>query len=182
MNGYKPVKKIKEVLLKRKKLLIVYWILLSLGVIVLDYLSGPFIYFPILFLFPIVLATWFNGVRWGLVFACCLSSVRLFFSFVWPAPWSTLETLVNTGIRLIIFSVAVLLVDREVKRRALSEEVKILRGLLPICSFCKKIRTKDNAWVPVEEYLYEHSEAELSHGFCPDCLRDHYGVELSSKQ
>jgi hypothetical protein len=49
---------------------------------------------------------------------------------------------------------------------------------LPICSFCKKIRTKDKTWVPVEEYLHEHSEAEFSHGFCPDCLKEHYQVNL----
>jgi hypothetical protein len=182
MDGYRAVQRVKAFLLKEKRLLIVYWMLLSIGLIVLDYLTGPFIYFPILSLFPIVLATWFNGLRWGLGFACGLSFIRLFFSFVWPAPWSTLDTLVNAAIRLIIFSLTVLLVDREVKRRALLEEVKILRGLLPICSFCKKIRTKDNTWVPVEEYLHEHSEAEFSHGFCPDCLRDHYGVEVSSEK
>jgi len=182
MNGYRPVKKIKEVLFKRKKLLMICWILLSAGVIVLDYLTGPFIYFPIFFLLPIVLATWFNGLRWGLFFAFCLSFVRLFFSLIWPAPWSMLETLVNAAIRLVIFALTVLFVDREFRRRALLEEVKILRGLLPICSFCKKIRTKDGTWVPLEEYLHEHSEAELSHGFCPDCLRDHYGVELSSQK
>lgn len=172
----------KERFLFKKKSLIIYWILLSIGVIVLDYLTGPFIYFPIFFLFPIVLATWFNGLRWGLVFACCLSFVRIFFSLAWPAPWSMTETLVNAAIRLIIFCLTVLLVDREVKRRALLEEVKILRGILPICSFCKKIRTKDNTWVPVEEYVHEHSEADFSHGFCPDCMRDHYGVDLSSKK
>jgi hypothetical protein len=182
MNGYKPVKKIKEVMLKRKKLLIVYWILLSIGVIVLDYLTGPFIYFPIFFLFPVVLATCFNGLRWGLVFALCLPLSRIFFPLFWPVPWSILEVFVNAVIRILFFSFVVLLVDREVKRRAILEEVKVLRGLLPICSFCKKIRTKDNTWVPVEEYLLEHSEADFSHGFCPDCMRDHYGVEVSSKK
>jgi hypothetical protein len=180
MNGHEPMTKVKELLFKKKKLLIICWILLSIGVIVLDYLTGPFIYFPIFFLFPVVLATWFNGLRWGLVFACFLSFVRIFFSLAWPAPWSILESSVNAAIRLIIFSLTVLLVDREVKRRALLEEVKILRGLLPICSFCKKIRREDNTWVPVEEYVREHSEADFSHGFCPDCMRDHYGVDLSS--
>jgi hypothetical protein len=168
--------------MKRRKFLIIYWILLSIGVIVLDYLAGPFIYFPIFFLFPIVLATWFNGLRWGLVFACCLSLIRIFFVLIWPAPWSMIESIINAASRLIIFSLTVLLVDREVRRRTLLEEVKILRGLLPICSFCKKIRTKDDTWIPVEEYVHEHSEAEFSHGFCPDCMRDHYGVELSSKK
>jgi hypothetical protein len=178
INGHGLLTRVRNFLMKRRKFLIIFWILLSIGVIVFDYLTGPFIYFPIFFLFPIVLATWFNGLGWGLLFACCLSFVRLFFSFVWPVPWSMLETLVNTAIRLVIFFLTVLLVDREVKRRALLEEVKILRGLLPICSFCKKIRTKDNTWVPVEEYLYEHSEAEFTHGFCPDCLKEHYKVNL----
>jgi hypothetical protein len=155
---------------------------LSLAVIVLDYLTGPFIYFPIFFLFPIVLATWFNGLQWGLVFALCLPLSRIFFPLFWPVPWSILEVSVNAVIRILSFSFVVLLVDREAKRRVLVEEVKILRGLLPICSFCKKIRKKDNTWVTVEEYLQEHSEAEFSHGFCPDCVREHYGVEPSSQK
>ena len=178
MNGHGSVEKVKAYLLKKKELRIIYWILLSIGVIVFDYFTGPFVHITIFFLFPIILVTWFNGWRWGLIFACCLSFIRLFFYFVWPVPWSTLETLVNTGIRLTIFSVAVLLVDREVKRRALLREVKILRGLLPICSFCKRIRRGDNTWVAVEEYLLEHSAAEFSHGFCPDCSEEHYGVNL----
>jgi hypothetical protein len=177
-----PLTKDRDFLMKKKRFLIIYWILLAIGVIALDYLTGPFIYFPIFSLFPIVLATWFNGLRWGLVLACCLSFVRLFFSLLWPAPWSMLETFINAVIRLGTFSLTALLVDREFKRRALLKEVKILRGLLPICSFCKKIRREDNTWVPVEEYLLEHSEADFSHGFCPDCLKEHYGVELPSER
>jgi len=178
INGRTLLTKIRDFLTEKRKVLIICWTLLSLGIITVDYLTGPFIYFPIFFLIPIVLATWFNGLRWGLVFACCLSVVRLCFSFVWPAPWSMLEKMINIVIRLIIFCLTVLLVDREFKRRALLEEVKILRGLLPVCSFCKKIRTKDNIWIPFEEYLQEHSEAEFSHGFCPDCAKEHYGVNL----
>jgi hypothetical protein len=178
INGHGPLTTVRDFLMKRRRFLIIYWILLSMGVIVLDYLTGPFIYFPIFFLFPIVLATWFNGLRWGLFFAFCLPLSRIFFPLFWPVPWSFLEVFVNAVIRILFFALVVLLVDREVKRRALLAEVKILRGLLPICSFCKKIRTKDNTWVPVEEYLYEHSEAEFSHGFCPDCSKEHYGVDL----
>jgi hypothetical protein len=182
MNNYRAVTKVRDFLVKRRKSLIIYWILLSCVVIVLDYLTGPFIYFPIFFLFPIVLTTWFNGLRWGLVFACFLPLFRIFFPFVWPVPWSIVEVLVNVVIRIVFFSFVVVLVDREVKRRVLLEEVKVLRGILPICSFCKKIRTKHNSWIPLEEYLDQYSEAELSHGFCPECVEKHYGVELSSKK
>ena len=162
----------------KRILLPVFWIPLSLLIAAIDYLSGPFIYFSILFVFPIVLATWFNGRLWGMILACCLPFVRVFLRYPWDAPWSSSEGVINAGIRIMFFIIVVLLVDSEAKRRALQEEIKVLKGLLPICSFCKKIRTKENEWVMLEEYITEHSEAEFSHGFCPQCLKDHYGVTL----
>lgn len=48
-------------------------------------------------------------------------------------------------------------------------QVKQLRGLLPICMYCKKIRKDEDYWQQVETYISEHSEAEFSHGICPDC-------------
>jgi DNA-binding response OmpR family regulator len=47
--------------------------------------------------------------------------------------------------------------------------VKQLQGLLPICSYCKKIRDDQNYWQQVESYISEHSEAQFSHSICPDC-------------
>ena len=49
-------------------------------------------------------------------------------------------------------------------------EVRRLQGLLPICAQCKKIRDDKGYWREVEEYVREHSEAEFSHGLCPECL------------
>jgi CheY-like chemotaxis protein len=48
--------------------------------------------------------------------------------------------------------------------------VKILRGLIPICANCKKIRDDAGYWQAVEQYIMEHSEALFSHGICPDCM------------
>jgi len=53
--------------------------------------------------------------------------------------------------------------------------VKTLSGLLPICSHCKKIRDDQGYWRQVEEYVQDHSEAEFTHGICPQCLDLHYG-------
>ena len=50
-------------------------------------------------------------------------------------------------------------------------EVKILRGLIPICARCKRIRDDDGLWDQVETYLSQHSEAVFSHGVCPDCAK-----------
>lgn len=50
------------------------------------------------------------------------------------------------------------------------ENVKVLKGLLPICANCKKIRDDKGYWQAVESYFKKHSELEFSHGMCPDCL------------
>ena len=54
------------------------------------------------------------------------------------------------------------------------DNVKVLRGLLPICSSCKKIRDDQGYWRQLEAYIRDHSEAEFSHGLCPDCARRLY--------
>lgn len=53
-------------------------------------------------------------------------------------------------------------------------EVNTLMGIIPICSFCKKIRDDEGYWKQVEVYIDQHSEAQFSHGVCPDCLKKHY--------
>jgi hypothetical protein len=47
--------------------------------------------------------------------------------------------------------------------------IKRLTGLLPICSYCKRIRSDHNYWEQVESYITEHSDALFSHGICPTC-------------
>jgi sigma-B regulation protein RsbU (phosphoserine phosphatase) len=52
----------------------------------------------------------------------------------------------------------------------LMASVKQLTGLLPICSYCKRIRSDDDYWQQVEGYVSEHTDARFSHGICPACL------------
>ncbi|MBS0183895.1 MAG: response regulator [Nitrospira sp.] len=63
--------------------------------------------------------------------------------------------------------------SNEELQRAL-REVKVLRGLIPICASCKKIRNDGGFWQQLEEYIGEHSEAEFSHGLCQPCLKKLY--------
>ncbi len=53
-------------------------------------------------------------------------------------------------------------------------EIKVLSGLLPICSSCKKIRDDKGYWTWIEKYIQEHSEAQFSHSICPDCAKKLY--------
>jgi PAS domain S-box-containing protein len=59
------------------------------------------------------------------------------------------------------------------RQKALSE-IKILSGMLPICSSCKKIRNDEGYWEQLENYIRDHSGAEFSHGLCPDCTKKFY--------
>jgi len=56
-------------------------------------------------------------------------------------------------------------------------QVKTMKGLLPICSSCKKIRSDENYWKNIETYIEEHSEASFTHGICPDCVQKLYGYQ-----
>jgi len=85
-----------------------------------------------------------------------------------------LMVLAAAGLLLAAFRIRVrLLVKREEElQEALSEaqsSVKTLRGLIPICAWCKKIRDDEGAWNQLEAYVTQNSEAAFSHGVCPDC-------------
>lgn len=60
------------------------------------------------------------------------------------------------------------------EREKVLEDLRILRGLLPICASCKKIRNEQSDWIQMEVYIRDHSEAEFSHGICPDCVQKLY--------
>lgn len=79
----------------------------------------------------------------------------------------------------------------EVERMRLVEELRValkqvetLRGIIPICCMCKKIRADDGFWQDVEVYVHEHSLADFSHGYCPDCageVRDEVDARNANK-
>jgi hypothetical protein len=62
--------------------------------------------------------------------------------------------------------------EKTVKER--TQKLKILSGLLPICSHCKNIRDDKGYWNKIESYIHEYSDAEFSHGICPECAQKYY--------
>ena len=298
-----------------RSLLLVAWLALSALLVTIDYWTHLAIQFPALFVFPVLLATWFNGLPWGVAFAVVLASVRIAFRLVvdLAAPGSILESYLNAGVRLGVFLLVAFMAHRirgqrqllarrldrvletlpvgvwitdpegrivsgnpagmtiwgglrlvglegygeyrgwwvdsgrpiaadewalarairkgettmgelveiegfDGKRRTIlnsaapirdergrmlgavvvnqdvSEaqrltrereelvaelqetlaQVKTLRGLIPICASCKSIRNDEGYWMRLEAYLKERSDAEFSHGICPDCYRRLY--------
>jgi DNA-binding response OmpR family regulator len=78
-----------------------------------------------------------------------------------------LRARVAVGVR--VLSLQERLAEQVAELQAALSNVKQLRGLLPICSYCKRIRGDDQYWQQVEGYIAEHSQAQFSHGICPTC-------------
>ena len=55
------------------------------------------------------------------------------------------------------------------KTAQLTNQIETLSGLLPVCAWCKKVRTDDGYWEQIEKYLSANSRASVTHGVCPDC-------------
>jgi hypothetical protein len=63
--------------------------------------------------------------------------------------------------------------------QAALSEVKRLSGLLPLCSHCKKVRDDKGYWNQIDAYIQEHSEVDISHSICPECVVKHYpGIKV----
>ncbi len=159
---------------------VLFWFAIALLILVADYFAGPFIQFPITYLLPIALASWFSGMGWGLVLAVAMPLARLIFNiFLWTIPWTYVEASINCLIRITVFSLFVVLIDRLARQqRRLTVEVDMLSGLLPICANCKKIRNASNEWEEIEAYISKKTDAEFTHGICPECKKELYGAEL----
>jgi hypothetical protein len=97
------------------------------------------------------------------------------------AAWS--PALLNLGFFCLIlvvqvaFTVAFLLLNAERVEWELRDtlaHIKVLRGMLPICASCKKVRDDQGYWQQLESYVADHSDAEFSHGICPECAERLY--------
>ena len=85
-----------------------------------------------------------------------------------PVDPEELRARVHVGIRVVTLQER--LAERVAELQDALSNVKQLSGLLPICSYCKRIRSDENYWEKVESYISEHTDAKFSHGICPPCL------------
>jgi DNA-binding response OmpR family regulator len=90
-------------------------------------------------------------------------------------PFQQIEVLVRVNTH-------VTLRKKELELKQALAEVKKLSGILPICSYCKKIRDDKGYWQQVEQYIAEHSEAIFSHGICKKCAEKYYSDVLGASK
>jgi DNA-binding response OmpR family regulator len=96
------------------------------------------------------------------------------------------ELLARVSVGLRVLGLQAGLAARVEELQLALSQVKQLSGLLPICSYCKRIRNDENYWTQVDTYLTQHSDAKFTHGICPPCFEalakeiDEYGKNASS--
>jgi hypothetical protein len=91
--------------------------------------------------------------------------------FLLSLPENAWTGITNRAYALVVIAATVAL---SIVRKRAEEDVKVLHGLLPICSYCKKIRDDKGYWKQIEVYIAANSQADFSHGLCPECGLEHY--------
>lgn len=159
-------------------------VLILLAVVVIDKATGPDVSVAILYIVPVFLISWSLGRGPGLVAAIICAALWSFLEVLPDTSRGVLWDAWNLAARIGVFAAFALVITRVkidydalVFANANLEEalnrVKQLSGLLPICSWCKKIRDERGDWHQMEMYIAEHSEADFSHSICPDCMSEH---------
>lgn len=89
-----------------------------------------------------------------------------------PYDFDELRARLDVGRRMLELQAALAGKVRELHKAL--DEVRTLRGIVPICAHCKRIRDDKGFWQQVEQYVAAHSEAQFTHGFCPECVKTFY--------
>ncbi len=157
-----------------------WWIGVCLVVIWSDFLGGAE-YFPLLYTVPVVLAAWYSGARPAMWLAGVVPLIRLAFlnELVHPAEAFWSAGLMTAARGVVVFFIGLWFARLADVERALDQRVRVLEGLLPICSFCKNIRNENGEWERIENFISRRSDVEFSHGFCPSCGAAHYGSDAA---
>jgi hypothetical protein len=108
----------------------------------------------------------------GLVISCCMMAGLYLVQPLFRAMASSRDEL--RGMNEKLSSLSAEQTTLIVKLQDALAKIKTLRGLLPICASCKKIRDDKGYWSQIEVYVRDHSDAEFSHGLCPGCAQKYY--------
>ena len=158
------------------------WVLFSIALVVscFDYLAGPIVFFPVLFVIPVALLAWNCGLRTALILGAILCVIRFSIQCAWGVPYTLPVAIINACVRLgLLFFITFLCGKLSEQTQALRARVRTLEGFLPTCAFCKDIRDEAGNWHQIEEYVASRSEVRFSHGVCPTCAAEHYGEALN---
>ena len=161
-----------------------YAVLIGL-ILFLDFQIPLGVAVDVLYVLVVLLSFWSNNIRVTILVAIVSSVLTAGAFFCQPLVAEMWKVIFNRLIAIFAIWVTALLIMMrkwadEKRNKAILEreealkDVKILHGLLPICASCKKIRNDKGYWEQMEMYIRDHSEAEFSHGICPECAERLY--------
>lgn len=155
----------------------------SLLIIFADLITAAEVMLSIFFVLPIIIAGWYNGLRWAILLSIALPLLRFLIATYLEPLWEVSYNFINAVDRMVVLGiVSVITAKLSLSVRKLQTEVKVLEGLLPICANCKMIRDSELEWHPLEKHITERSKAEFTHGICPACIERLYGDMLIGKK
>lgn len=155
-------------------------------------ISGVYRHLPDLVTMDILLKGEMNGIEAAakisegsdvpIIFMTCLSDRQVFERAIQTNPFGYIVKPYDINELRSAIEIAIVKHRAAKEREALIaqlkkalKEVKIVTGLLPICAACKRIRNNDDSsWQPIEDYIASHSDANFTHGICPDCAHRLY--------
>jgi len=164
--------------------ILVIALVILIAIVVLQDVTGTHVTMAPFYLVPIALVTLRSSRTAGLLtsIVCGVMWISMDvrtpgYLFLWLDAWNNL-------LRVGVFVSSALLLSRlkgdmiremklNAELQAALAEVHQLSGLLPICAWCKRIRDDDGNWQQIESYITVHSEADFTHGICPECAREH---------
>jgi hypothetical protein len=153
-----------------------WWLAVAALLLVIEYFTGTYRQFPVVYVIPVSLAAWYSGRKPALALAAAMPLAHLVFVLREESSGNMLALAATAVFRgSVIAFMALWFARLSEHERALRHEVQVLKGLLPICSFCKSIRNDAGDWEPLERFISKRSETQFSHGVCPSCQVIHYG-------
>ncbi|MBI1176865.1 hypothetical protein GC207_05445 [bacterium] len=140
---------------------------LSVGILLLDLATGPFLQFPILFVLPVVSAAWFRGIRFAVVLCIVLPIGRLVIAEYEDIATPIIYPVINCVIRVAVLLIIAYLTARTARQnRELNQQVDTL---VTICAWSRTVQ-HNGEWISFEEYLRRRFNIQVSHGISPDEL------------
>jgi hypothetical protein len=160
-----------------------WWVVMAAALLVVEYTTGLYNQFPVAYVIPVSLAAYYSGRLPALVLAVAIPIVHLAFVLFEQTPADVLGLAAFTAFRgSVIVFMALWFARLSDHERTLVAEVQTLKGLLPICSFCKSIRNDSGEWELLERFISRRSETQFSHGICPACQQTHYYNRVSGPE
>jgi len=175
-----------------RKLMFYVFCVFSAVVIFIADLAVPLgVAMGVAYLITVLLSLWLPSLKSTLWIATVCSFLIILGYYYSPPGGELWKVLFNRSLSILsIWVTAIAIVQKKrseykrdeaiAEREKTLQEIKILQGILPICSSCKKFRDDKGSWQRIEQYIMEHSEADFSHGICPECVKKLY-PEFQSK-